>query len=662
MPMKHGVVTPNMAKRTPGRVINVQSRVNTESSQIRLDRLLKAARPEVCIKRRLGGIGDVLMSTPVLRHIKKLLPDCYLAYATDLEYSQGALADIIRHNPYVDELVSWKESTGRRWDYTSDITATGLKDERPGMVPPSRIDLFADQIGIDVSSDPLPTYIVWDEERSWAKRQLKKYKTKSTKNVITIQARSNDARRSWPLSHVEKLVNLLTENEDNIVLLFDWGDKAGQWKDKSWEHEERVFIIIDMHLPQVAAMLEQCTVLVCPDSAMLHLAGALQKKTVAIFGPVPPESRINYYPNATAVTLNLPCQYCWYSPQCTKYAGSKLACLHDISPKMIKEAVVKKIAEAEVVRNVVKYGRDISRGRQDPIILVKRATSGIGDILMAIPSIEALKQRYPDKQIHLAIQKSLWPVVINNPNIEQILDVTAPINYRRYYMAMDISTPCAQYESARVVAGRPVEKSRVEVFAEAMGVRKNLASLTPKYYITKEEIEWAKDFMKRAIPKDYTGQPKIAVTLKSAEVYRDWPPKYYAELFELMKPHILPIILDQARDHFFENTVDACGFSLRHAISILNQCDGLISVDSGMLHVAAALDIPTVALFGPIDFRARCKGYKDITAVNSNLDCQPCWRNSHIPCKKTGKVKGYSKCMQVLTAKKIAEICKNKFL
>ncbi len=56
---------------------------------------------------------------------------------------------------------------------------------------------------------------------------------------------------------------------------------------------------------------EQIDVVVCPDSALLHLAGALNKKIVTIFGPIPPQSRINYYANATVLIKRLPCQYCW---------------------------------------------------------------------------------------------------------------------------------------------------------------------------------------------------------------------------------------------------------------------------------------------------------------------------------------------------------------
>jgi ADP-heptose:LPS heptosyltransferase len=51
---------------------------------------------------------------------------------------------------------------------------------------------------------------------------------------------------------------------------------------------------------------------------MLHLAGALNKKIVALFGSMPPSCRINHYPNAVAVVnQNISCLGCVYA-QCNQ--------------------------------------------------------------------------------------------------------------------------------------------------------------------------------------------------------------------------------------------------------------------------------------------------------------------------------------------------------
>jgi len=656
----HGVAKPSKASPVPARVINIESRRKvTEENRIRLDKLLKSSKPVICIKRRLGGIGDVLMTTPLLKAIKTLLPNCHLIYATDLKYSQGALADIINHNPYVDELIATSEVNDSLYDYSVDITATGLDKERSGSIPPNRIDLFADAVGVSIDADPVTIYEVTQEEREHAKKEIKvKYlngRNRDETNLIAIQSKSNDARRTWPLKNVQELCDLLSEDEKNVVLLFDWGNTVSKWITK-----KNVILIPDMDLVSLAPIIEQVDLVVCPDISMLHIAGALNKKIVSRFGPIPPESRINHYQNASAITLNLSCRPCWYSPKCTGGSSdSRLECISKITPHLVLKAIKMKTEEEYRIEPIVKHGKDLTTKGQDPIILVRRATSGIGDILMSTVAIDALKKKYPTKSIHVACQNSVREVLLNNPNIDEIIDVDSAINFKRYYMIFDISSPCARYESTRVKMGKDVEKSRTEIYVEATGVRNLISDLIPKYFVTKEEKEEAEKFLSMVGAKK--DKPIVAIGLKSAEEYRDWPESKYKELIESLKEDFQVLTLHHTRDHFYEGTIDACGLPIRKAAAILSLCDGLITIDTGILHIGAALEIETIALFGPIDFRPRCKGYKNITVIKADMPCIPCWRNGYTKCLHTGLVKGISKCMESISAKYVAKIAKAKF-
>ena len=652
---RHGVMTPNRRPvPAPARAMNAKSRKKEATSRIRLDKLLRSANPQICIKRRLGGIGDVLMTTPITKAIKELIPRCRLVYATDLKYSNGALGDIIRHNPYVDELVAADHVPEEKYDYVVDITTTGLDKERSGTVPPNRIDMFASAVGVDVAGDPLPVYEVTSSEHVWASNFIREtipgYTPDSTK-IIVIQARSNDARRTWPLEHTEALVYLLSSEPDLHIFLMDWGHTVSRWKAES----PNVHLFMDRPITEVAALVQQCDVVVCPDSAILHLAGALQKKIVTIFGPIPPASRINYYANATAITKNLPCQYCWYSPKCVKGSdNNKLDCLTKIMPQEVKEAVMGKLVEPYKVSTDIVYGQTLTDKNQDSIIMIRRTTAGIGDLLMATPAIEAMARMYPEMKIEVACKKELWPVLLNNPHVDKIMDCDEPYNPRRYYMIADISAPCARYESARVNSGKAVQKSRVEIYAEACGVRDLVTDLKPKYYMTKEESDWAADFLSKTSIKP--GKPLLAVGMRSAEQYRDWPEEGLQELFTKLEPYTNIILLDHSRKHTYTNVIDAAGFDLRKAIAILSKCNYLLSVDTSLIHFAAALGIPMTTIFGPIDYKPRCKGYSGVTVIKSDMQCIPCWRNSKIACRASGLIKGYSKCMEAVPAGKIAQV------
>lgn len=647
---RHGV----MRNVNPTKIINVATKKTAPSASLRLDKLLKSEQPVICIKRRLGGIGDVLMTTPILRTLKTLIPHCKLIYATDLKYSDGALGEVIRHNPFVDELIGLNEVKESEYDYSVDITSTGLSKERSLQYPPNRIDMFAEAVGISVENNPVPIYEVTEGERDVAKQEIDTYLLGSSRHTVTIvalQARSNDVRRTWPNKNVQELAELLSSRENTVVLLFDWGHTASTWKSK-----DNLFVLADRPLVETAALVEQVDLVICPDSSMLHLAGALNKKIVTIFGPIPPQSRINYYPNATAVVKKMSCHPCWYTPKCHKNDNRNyLECLTSITPKDVYDAAIKKLEEPFKIEKVISAGKDISTGTQDPIIMVRRNSTGWGDLMMATTGIEALKVKYPTKKIHVAVPEELMCVLENNPYVDEVVPFSAPVNYKRYFLVADITTPCSRYEVTRLRAGKPVEKNRVEIYAEALGVREYIPNLRPKYYVSEEETLKAKEFFK----KDYFNPNKktIALVHDSAEIYRSWP--HNKELVSLLR-ETCNIVLVTKDKTTIEGSISTYGSSLREAAAIVSLCDLVVTPDTGVLHLAAALGIPTVALFGPIDYKARCKGYKNTTVVKSDMPCSPCWRNGSTKCKQTNQVACYSKCLENIPAAKVLSIIQQK--
>jgi ADP-heptose:LPS heptosyltransferase len=653
-----GVIRPSRRGGVPNRVINIQSKKgNNTNEKIRIDKLNQIERPKVCVRRRLGGIGDVLMTTPLLTSLKALLPKCHLIYCTDPEYSDGALFDIIKHNPYVDQLISNEEYDDYKYNYTVDLTLTGLHREKPGTIPPNRIDMFAEEVGVSINSNPVPVYNVTEEERKVAKKTIEdKYllgaKREDVK-IILIQARSNDARRTWPLNKVDTLCKTLAQDPNKRIILMDWGSSCSKWKE-----EGRLFLLLNEKLVQVAALMEQADLVVCPDSSSLHLAGALNKKIVTIFGPIPPESRVNYYSNTSVVDLNLSCR-CWYVPRCANTEVSKLACLTTITPEMVVDAIEKRLKKPLNTKPITVHGSEISRiGGQDPIILVKRMTPGIGDLVMATTGIEALKKRYPNKEIHVAVQPYLRDVLKHNPYIDEVLDVRQAINMRRYHVTIDISTPCARYEVARIRGNKLVEKNRVEVFAEALGTREVIDDIRPRFYLSDEEKENVFKFLvKDGLDKN---KSTIGIVGDSAELYRDWPKNHYIKLAKQLRQNYNVIILNKVPQETYQGIINVTGHPFRAAAAALSYCDLLITVDTGFLHIAEALNIKSIALFGPIDYRARCKGYKHTTVMTSNLPCIPCWRNNHIKCKENNAVKCYSRCMETIQPKHVLKVIKSK--
>jgi ADP-heptose:LPS heptosyltransferase len=631
----HGVLAPN-ARPKPSRIIKTKKKTKEKTLPDCLPKLLALDRkPDICITRRLGGIGDVIMTTTMLRHIKKLVPDCNLAYATNLDYADGALGDILKYNPYIDELIDFRSIKERKFDYDADVTVTGLRKEMPGTVPPNRIDMFAERIGIDVTDDPLPDYIVSKEETKWAKEKLRELSEKGTK-FVAIHARSNDARRTWPLQSVGKLIKLLNETENVHPIIFDWAD------DFKWD-EKICTVFLGLNIRLAMALINECECLVCPDSGLLHLAGALEKKIVTIFGTTAPESRINHYKNATAVISdNCAARPCWYSPKCLKEAN-KLQCYADISPETVYNATMTKIKSTSNISQIINEKLKAEKPRK--AILVRRRHGGFGDIMMTLTGLEAMSAQYPLTEIHYALPEKYIPAAENVPFLKGLIDINSKIDNNRYKdgAIIDISSPCAYYESTRVKHKKSVEKSRVEIFAEALGSRRKLTDLKPRYYPRDEEVKWAKTFLNKFSNRE---KPLVGLALNTAEEYRNWPKEKYYQLRKRFGDKVDIAIFSDSRDHNFDDVIDACALPFRKSMAVGSLCDLIITPDTSFLHLAGALDIPAVVLFGPIEAGARCKGYKNIVIIRANMNCIPCWRSSHSPCNATNLIAGYSKCME----------------
>ena len=79
--------------------------------------------------------------------------------------------------------------------------------------------------------------------------------------------------------------------------------------------------------------------------------------------------------------------------------------------------------------------------------------------------------------------------------------------------------------------------------------------------------------------------------------------------------------------------------------SILTKMDLVISNDSGPAHMAAALGIPTIGLFGPTNPKRTGPYGKNITIIQTDLSCQPCLSRK---CKK-----GETPCMTGITPDRV---------
>lgn len=138
---------------------------------------------------------------------------------------------------------------------------------------------------------------------------------------------------------------------------------------------------------------------------------------------------------------------------------------------------------------------------------------------------------------------------------------------------------------------------------------------------------------------------------------KKWPERHYAEI---AKRHIA----EGGQVWLFgsANDVPACeviasglpsdalkmlagSTTLEQAVALMSQADLAVANDSGLMHVAAALDVPLVALFGSTSPDYTPPLSKHCEIVKATIDCSPCFKRD---CPY-----GHYKCLEDMLPNKV---------
>lgn len=138
---------------------------------------------------------------------------------------------------------------------------------------------------------------------------------------------------------------------------------------------------------------------------------------------------------------------------------------------------------------------------------------------------------------------------------------------------------------------------------------------------------------------------------------KNWPIEHIFKLCaELSRRDLRVVITGTERDSIEANKllnslkhiklINACGkTTINQLACLIKRCDVYISSDSAPLHIAAAMDTPFIALFGPTDPHRHLPPAKDYIVIKKDLACSPCYKSK---CKT-------KKCMEMIRAEEVLE-------
>lgn len=303
-----------------------------------------------------------------------------------------------------------------------------------------------------------------------------------------------------------------------------------------------------------------------------------------------------------------------------------------------------------------------------------RSTNWVGDAILSTPALRAVRKNFPNAQISVLAKPWVEPVYHHNAHVDRLLcyddkgrhgglpgkiRVSKELRKDRYDLAILFQNA---FEAALItfLAGIPNRLGyntdgrhfllthpvrlkpglkQVHETAYYLGILEGAGLGTDGQELTlvvsAGERAWARETLRAQGEKG--DRPIVGVspgaTYGSA---KRWYPDRYARLcdkiYAFSKAHIL--ILGGAGEREIGNEVarlmkspstNLCGNTdLRQAIALIERCQLFLTNDSGLMHVAAALDVPLIAVFGSTNPVTTGPCGSKSHVVRAPVACSPC--------------------------------------
>ena len=322
------------------------------------------------------------------------------------------------------------------------------------------------------------------------------------------------------------------------------------------------------------------------------------------------------------------------------------------------------------------------------------APSWIGDTMLVQPMLARLKQRHPGVAIDLLAPPWTAAVLLYMPEVNDVIINPFPHGalkfYARYRLGKQLRA--ARYDQAIVLpnsfksallplfAGIPVRtgfigevrrcllndarklhKKNLPLMVERFAQLAEVPNGTIQRPIPQPALSVSDDQRRLVMNKlDLTVKQPVAILCPGAEYgpAKRWPIPYFAGLAQILRAQGYAVwLLGSKKDQEIADKIvslgnEACinlsgSTELSDAIVLLSCADLVVSNDTGLMHLAAALNRPMLALYGsssphftpPLSDRAQ--------VIKLNMPCSPCF-------KRTCPL-GHFNCMIQLTPNQVAQ-------
>lgn len=332
---------------------------------------------------------------------------------------------------------------------------------------------------------------------------------------------------------------------------------------------------------------------------------------------------------------------------------------------------------------------------------------GMGDTLMTTPALELLKKHRPNTHLtYFTFNKATHAVMENNPHIDNL--VYYPIKVSHFYKDVPyvLSNLTGKFDTC--INFYPSNRSAYNIFALMTLAKKRIGhnylnmnfsqmnwltnhninenpnlhcieeniqllkffDIDPdsqeipntKIYLTDKEVSTGKEIVSHIKGKKLVGVHAGTSTFKG-HTNRRWPVSRFIELMD-NHPDITFLLfgtgpeveVNEEIKKALKNSDQAViikDISVKEASAVIGECDAFLTNDSGLMHIANAMQTPIIAILGPTNPNFIKPWNIKSKVVRLSLPCSPCFYYSPKPLKC--KLNGKFNCLRNLETEKVSK-------
>ncbi|MCX5656822.1 MAG: lipopolysaccharide heptosyltransferase II [Candidatus Omnitrophica bacterium] len=273
---------------------------------------------------RTDRLGDVVLSTPVVKNLRDTFPQSFIAMMV-----RPYTKDVVEGNPYLDEVILYdKDNREKGWLSTLrfsrvlakkrfDLAVVLNPSNRSNLIPflagiPRRVGydrkmgfLLTDQIkdvkhegkkheieynldlirvlGIDPRDQSIFMPLTLDSEK-WVEEIFSKENILAADKLVAINPGASDNSKMWIPEHYAQVADKLSERGIKVIIIGGPGDKKICQKVIENMHRPYINMVANNNISQAASFLRRCSLFISPDTGLVHIASAVGVPVISLFG------------------------------------------------------------------------------------------------------------------------------------------------------------------------------------------------------------------------------------------------------------------------------------------------------------------------------------------------------------------------------------------